>query len=88
MLLAMKVYRPMETAMLGVVVCVCVWGCVVVGGCRFFSWGGAVVGGEVRIRSPRMQTWGWMTARPPRIMCWVPWSWERRATLLPVSVSM
>lgn len=45
-------------------------------------------GGTGRIRSPRIRTWGWITARPPRMMCWVPCSWERRATLLPVSVSM
>ncbi len=49
------------------------------------SWDAA---GVVRTRSPRMQTEGSMTTRPPRIMCCVPWSWARRATLLPVSVSM
>lgn len=83
----MKLYRPMETAMEGEEGLVFVVLVVVVlleedeedGG-------GRVV--VVRIRSPRMQTWGWMTARPPRMMCWVPWSWDRRATLLPVSVSM
>ena len=35
-----------------------------------------------------MQTSGWMTTRPPRTMCWVPWRRARRETLLPVSVSM
>lgn len=44
-------------------------------------------GGEERTRSPRMQTPGEMTQRPPRVMCWVPWSRARRETLLPVSVS-
>ena len=39
-------------------------------------------------RSPRMQTEGDITARPVRKMCCVPWSWARRDTLLPVSVSM
>lgn len=38
-----------------------------------------------RWRSPRMQTSAWTTVLPPRIMCWVPWTWERRETLLPVS---
>lgn len=46
----------------------------------------ASLAGGARTRSPRMQTSGWITARPPRMMCWVPCSWERRATLLPVSV--
>lgn len=41
--------------------------------------------GRVRTKSPRMQTSAWMTVRPPRIMFWVPWIWERRETLLPVS---
>lgn len=40
-----------------------------------------------RTRSPRMQTRGERTQRPPRVMCWVPCSWARRETLLPVSVS-
>lgn len=44
------------------------------------------VGGG-RTRSPRMQTRGERTQRPPRVMCWVPCSWARRETLLPVSVS-
>lgn len=34
-----------------------------------------------------MQTRGAMMQRPPRVMCWVPWSWARRETRLPVSVS-
>jgi len=51
--------------------------------------GGLVVeveGGRVGRRSPRMQTSAQMTVRPPRMMCCVPCSWERRETLLPVSV--
>ena len=47
-----------------------------------------VVVGSTRTKSPRMQTSGWMTDRPARIICWVPTSWFLRATLLPVSVSM
>lgn len=43
-------------------------------------------GGRVGSRSPRMQTSAQITVRPPRMMCWVPCSWERRETLLPVSV--
>lgn len=46
-----------------------------------------VVDGAGRTRSPRMQTEGERTQRPPRVMCWVPCSWARRETLLPVSVS-
>ena len=34
-----------------------------------------------------MQTSAQMTVRPPRMTCCVPWSWERRETLLPVSVT-
>lgn len=34
-----------------------------------------------------MQAKGWITQRPPRVMYCVPWSWERRETLLPLSVS-
>ena len=43
--------------------------------------------GGGRTRSPRIQTLGEMTQRPPRVMCCVPCSWARRETLLPVSVS-
>lgn len=46
-----------------------------------------VIGGGGRTRSPRMQTLGERTHRPPSVMCWVPCSWARRETLLPVSVS-
>ena len=34
-----------------------------------------------------MQTSAQMTVRPPSMTCCVPWSWERRETLLPVSVT-
>ena len=34
-----------------------------------------------------MQTSAQMTVRPPRMTCCVPWSWERRETLFPVSVT-
>jgi len=45
-----------------------------------------VEAGRVGRRSPRMHTSAQMTVRPPRMMCCVPCSWERRETLLPVSV--
>lgn len=41
---------------------------------------------RVGSRSPRIHTSAQITVRPPRMMCCVPWSWERRLTLLPVSV--
>lgn len=40
---------------------------------------------EERYRSPRMTASAWMTVLPPRMMCCVPWIWERREILLPVS---
>lgn len=48
---------------------------------------GEVLGGR-RTRSPRMVVPDWITVRPPRIMLAVPWIWERREILLPVSVVM
>ena len=42
--------------------------------------------GRVRMRSPRIQASAWMTVRPARIIFCVPWIWERRETLLPVSL--
>jgi hypothetical protein len=38
-----------------------------------------------RTRSPRMMASAQITVRPPRIMFCVPWIWERRETLFPVS---
>ena len=43
---------------------------------------------EDRTKSPRRVAWAWMTVRPARMMFWVPWIWERREILLPVSVEM
>lgn len=68
------VYLPRETAVMGAVV-------------RFVEEEEEEGEGRGEKRSPRMQAKGWMTQRPPRVICWVPWSWERRETLLPVSVS-
>ncbi len=42
-------------------------------------------GVKVLCKSPRMQTSAWMTVRPPRMMFCVPWIWDFRETLLPVS---
>jgi hypothetical protein len=42
----------------------------------------------LRNRSPRMTASAWMTVLPPRMMCCVPWIWDRREILLPVSCGL
>lgn len=47
-----------------------------------------VVGGNGRIRSPRITVCAWITHLPASTMCLAPMTWALREILLPVSVSM
>lgn len=48
---------------------------------------GSLEGGSVAVRnrSPRITASAWITVLPPRMMCCVPWIWDRREILFPVS---
>lgn len=84
---ATSVYRPIETATVCLAPAPDAGATLLLEPALWVVVEGAEAGAG-RTRSPRITALAWIAVRPPRIMLAVPWIWERREILLPVSVRM